>query len=109
MHRELAALAKSAGLELSIQNGAIQLLERGLPLRDASVVLTSDTGLVGSPTVGDKGIVKFRALLNPDIVPGRQIELQSRALDGRFRAERVDYKGDTTAQDWYVDVEAKAL
>ena len=108
-HRELAALAKSAGLELSIQNGAIQLLERGLPLRDASVVLTSDTGLVGSPTVGDKGIVKFRALLNPDIVPGRQIELQSRALDGRFRAERVDYKGDTTAQDWYVDVEAKAL
>lgn len=108
-HRELAALMKSAGLEMSVQNGVVQVLERGATLQDVSVVLTSDTGLVGSPEVGDKGIVKFRALLNPDIVPGRQIELASRTLDGRFRAERCEYTGETRGQAWYVDVEAKAL
>lgn len=108
-HRELEALVKSTGRELSIQDGTIQILDLGQPLRDTSVVLTSDTGLIGTPTIGDKGIVKFRALLNPAIVPGRQIELKARALNGRFRAERCDYTGDTTGQDWYVDVEAKEL
>jgi len=108
-HRELAALAASAGLELSMQDGEIQLLERGLPLQDVSIVLTPDTGLIGSPTIGAKGVIKVRALLNADIVPGRQIEIESAVLSGRFRAERCDYSGDTRGQDWYVDIEAKVL
>lgn len=108
-YREMEAMMRSAGKELSIQNGTVQILDRGQPLRDVSVVLDVDTGLIGSPTVSDKGIVSFRALLNPDIIPGRQIELTSRSLSGRFRALRVDYSGDTRGQDWYVDVEAKAL
>lgn len=108
-HRELAALAASAGLEFSVQNGEIQLLERGKPLQDVSVVLSPDTGLIGSPSIGDKGIVNIRALLNPDIVPGRQIEVESRSISGRMRVERCDYSGDTRGNDWYVDMEAKEL
>ena len=108
-YREMEAIVRSAGKELSVQNGNLQILDRGQALQDVSVILTPDTGLIGSPTVNDKGIVSIRALMNPAIVPGRQLELRSRSVTGRLRAIRCDYVGDTEGEDWYVDVEAKAL
>lgn len=107
--REMERIVRSAGLEWSIQDQTLQLLEAGKTLLDTSVVLTPATGLIGSPTIGNKGVISIRALMNSDIVPGRQIELESRVISGRLRAETCVYSGDTAGQDWYVDIEAKEL
>lgn len=135
--KEMDRIVKSAGLEWSIQDGVLQLLDPGKPLEDVSVVLTPDTGLIGSPTIGNDGVIRIRALLNSDIVPGREIELTSKALtqgstigglgavadvnldvdaalgigttNSRFRAERVEYTGSNFERDFYCDIEAKEL
>ena len=46
---QLTELCRSAGLEWSVQSGVLQLLPRGRALQRSAVVLSSDTGLVGSP------------------------------------------------------------
>ncbi len=137
--KELDRIVKSAGLEWSIQDGALQLLELRKPLADVSIVLAPDTGLIGSPTIGNDGIVRVRSLLNSDIVPGRELEIDSKVLTqgpseggladvlgvnldldaalglggaesgSRFRAERVEYIGSNYDRDYYCDIEAVEL
>ena len=133
--KEMDRIVKSSGLEWSIQDGAFQLLDPGKPLEDVSIVLSDKTGLIGSPTVGNDGIIRLRTLLNSDIVPGRQLEIDSKTLQrgssveglgvlgdvnlgldealgtatlSRFRAERVEYLGSFD-NDFYCDIEATEL
>jgi hypothetical protein len=133
--KELDRITKSAGLEWSVQDGALQLLNPGSPIADTSIVLADDSGLVGSPQIGSDGVIKLRSLLNPGIVPGRQLEVTSKVLSSqnvggsladsaasavgigggtpkgtaRFRAERVEYVGSNFDRDFYCDVEAREL
>ena len=107
--RQLNRLTKSSGLEWSIQNGDLQLLEKGKPLPQIAVLLNEETGLIGSPAAGNEDEITFRSLMNKDIVPGGLIALQSESLSGQFRAEKCTYTGVTRGNDWYVDVEAKVL
>jgi hypothetical protein len=107
--KQMNRLTKSSGLEWSIQNDTLQLLVNGQPLPQEAVLLNSDTGLVGAPSVGNKGEVTFRSLLNKDIVPGGLVQLASQKLTGLFVCRKCTYIGASLGQDWYVDVEAKAL
>lgn len=107
--KELDRVIKSAGLEWSVQDGVLQILEPGKPLEDISVVLSSSTGLIGSPTIGNDGVVRMTALINSDIVPGRQLELDSATIKARCRAERCEYTGTNYDMDFYVNIEAKEL
>lgn len=107
--KELDRVVKSAGFEWSVQDGVLQLLDPGKPLEDISVKLSSSTGLIGSPTIGNDGVCRMTALINSDIVPGRQIELESETIKGRFRAERCEYTGTNYDTDFYVNIEAKEL
>jgi len=107
--KQLNRLCKSSGLEWSVQNDALQLLPKGLPLPTTAVLLNEDTGLIGQPAVGNEGVVTMRSLLNKDIVPGSLVSLQSKSVTGLFRAEKCTYVGASYAQDWYVDAEGKAV
>lgn len=113
--KTLQNLSRSQGLNLSIQDGAISLLsENGLEPGTA-VLLTPDTGLIGSPEVASpekKGgalKVKARSLLQASIKPGRAVELRSAAISGLFRVEVVEHKGDTHGAEWYTDLELKPV
>lgn len=131
--KEMDRIVKSAGLEWSIQDGVLQVLEVGKPLADVSIVIKSTTGMIGSPTIGTDGILRVRTLLNSDIVPGRELEVTSEVLSGvgggagllgaaagavgfgaspptsRFRVERVEYLGSNYDHDFYCDIEATEL
>lgn len=107
--RNMTLLAESFGLEWSIQNGAIQLLQKGKALAQLDVAITSNTGLVGSPSVDNDGVLSCQTLLIPEIFPGRTITLESERLSGRYRVEQCTYTGDTAGTDWYIDLEAKAV
>lgn len=105
---EMTALTRSAGLEWSIQDGNIQLLSRNEALDKFAIVLTPRTGLIGSPSISNKGVCTGKCLIVKDMFPGRQIEVDSRFVKGRFRLEKVTYTGDTHGQDWTCEFEASS-
>jgi hypothetical protein len=105
---ELDGLARSAGLEWSIQDGALQVLPLGAPLNTTAVVLSASSGLVGVPTVDARGVLKARALLLPDLVPGRLVEVEGEILRGRYRIDKANLSGDTGGKDWHVAIEGRA-
>lgn len=104
---EMTALCRSAGLEWSIQDGSIQLLDKNKALDNFAIVLNKSTGLIGSPSISNKGVCAGKSLIIPDMFPGRQIEVDSRFVKGRFRLEKVTYNGDTHGDEWYCEFEAK--
>jgi len=80
------------------------------------VLLTPDTGLIGSPERSDdieetqSGERKrlgwrVKSLLNPQIRPGDRLQIKSAEVDGVFRAENVNHFGDTEGGDWYTEAE----
>lgn len=106
--QKLTELARAFGYDWSVQDGQVQLLSPTDAIEPGdAIVLNSDTGMVGSPESGEKGIVEVRALLIPQLIPGRVVSLQSRDITGFYRVERVVFSGDTWGQDWYADLELK--
>jgi len=57
--RELDRLVRSAGLRWSVQDGALQLLRDQTPLRQTAIVLSPETGLIGSPAVDADGTIRL--------------------------------------------------
>ncbi len=104
---ELDGMLTSAGFEWSIQDGNLQVLQRGRALAGTAVRLAPDTGLIGTPTVSAKGVVSAKALLVPDLFPGRKVLFESVGATGLYRVEKVTYQGDTRGTDWYADMECK--
>jgi hypothetical protein len=98
---ELTRLCASAGLSWSIQDGVLQVLPVGRALSRVAVELGPDSGLVGSPERGTGSVVKAKALLIPDLVPGRLVSLRSEAIRGTYRVEAAEYTGDTRGEDWH--------
>ena len=102
--QELTRLCSSAGLSWSVQDGILQLLPIGRALSRVAVSLSPDTGLVESPTRSKGVTVKAKALLLPDLVPGRLVALESEAVRGTYRIDEVSYTGATRGDDWYADL-----
>ena len=105
--RELQTIARSCGLEATIQDGALMLLEVGQALAGSAVRLSPSTGLIGSPSAdSDKtsGVltVNCQALLVPELRPGVKVQLESLST-GRavYRIYDCEYTGDSMGQDWY--------
>ena len=104
---ELDRLARSCGLEWSIQDDELQFLDYGEPLAQLAVLLTPDTGLLGSPEPGNKGICEARCLIMPDLYPGRRVEMRSEHVRGIYRLETTKHVGSTFGSEWYVDMQLK--
>jgi hypothetical protein len=107
--KEFSRICKSAGLEWSIQNGVIQLLTVDAPVPVPAVVLSPQTGLLGSPRVSSDGALYLRALMIPGLEPGRLLSVVTSALSVQAVAQRCTYSGDTAGNDWFIDIEAVIL
>lgn len=106
--RRMTDLCRSAGLEWSVQNGAVQLLNIGAPLTTTKAFLmSSSSGMIESPTVDSKGIVTAKCLLIPGIVPGVLVNFQSLFVNGGYRVERCKYRGEIFGKEWEVEIEAR--
>ncbi|MEM9407167.1 MAG: hypothetical protein AAGA81_14105 [Acidobacteriota bacterium] len=98
--RELTRVLRGLGLRWSVQHGALQLLRGGELLQTEAIRLTPSTSLIGTPEVGARGVVRVVSLLTPDLWPGRAIVLESRRVNGRYRARKVTYTGDSHGGEW---------
>lgn len=105
--QELTDFCSSAGLEWSIQDGQLQILNLNKPLDGLAFEISSQTGLVGSPTVDTKGIAKATCLLTPGIRPGVKVAFKTLSVTGGYRVIECEYTGDRAGNDWYVEVSAK--
>ena len=107
--RHMTDFCASADLEWSIQDGNIQILDRGATLGTKAVFLSDSTGLIGSPRVDRKGKLNAISLLQEDIKPGVLVEIDAPSVSGFFRVEKIVYEGDTRDDEWYVEIEAGSV
>src|SRR5574338_628666 len=98
---------RAHGLEWSVQDGALQVLRHGDSVAPRATLLSSDSGLVGSPSVDHKGVLTLRALIQPELLPGRLIAVESIAAKGTYRIEDVTFSGETHGTSWYADIHAR--
>jgi hypothetical protein len=106
--RELERLLASTGYDYSIQDGQLQLVEKGGQIFRQVAHLTPDTGLIGSPEPGADGFTKFRSLLQPKLVPRNQVLLETATYNGIYVLDKIRHTGDTHGSNWFSDCEAKA-
>jgi hypothetical protein len=108
--RRMTDICRSAGLEWSIQDGAVQLLQQGAVLNGATAFqLEADTGLIESPTVDSQGIVSATCLLIPGLIPGCLVNFSSLFVNGSYRVQRCRWSGSTFGNEWQVGLECKLL
>lgn len=113
--REIDRVMKAAGLEWSIQDGKLQILRPAKATEETVIVLSPTSGLIGSPDHGtpekDKGVpvLKARSLLRGGLRPGRSMKIESAAIRGFYRIEKVTHEGDTHGPEWYSSVEGTGL
>lgn len=110
---QLKKLARMHGLKVDIQNKELLVVPIGQPLDSMAIVLSPTSGLIGSPEKArnkDRGVyMKARALIMPGLLPRRKVHIKSALIDSLYVVRKVQYKGDTSGQDWYADLECEAL
>lgn len=103
----LNVLTKSNRLEWSIQDENLQIIPQGASTSDSAIVISSDTGMVGSPSKTSNG-VEFDSLIQPALRPGRRVEVDSRLVKGRFKVRKVTHEGDSQRGEFLSKCEATA-
>jgi hypothetical protein len=107
---ELAALANSRGIELSVQDNEIQVLKYGKGKEGVPItVITPETGLIGYPTVDNEKIMTLNHRLLPNVFPGSIVDVKSEFVTGRYRVLRALYSGSLYGSDFNLEIEGKEI
>lgn len=127
----LHKVTQGTGLEWSIQNQQLQVVQRRGTTRRQAVVLAADTGLIGSPertreaarekarvrdqkTGDDVNLVsaqqqrdgwRVTSLLLPTINPGDLVKLESRTVQAFLRVDALRHTGDSEGGDRMTELE----
>jgi hypothetical protein len=121
----LRAVSQTAGQTWSIQNEKITFIPKTSYLPGTAVVLTSKTGLIGTPQQTNEG-VNVKCLLNPNIQVGGRINIAEATVqnfkinlaivnspaniappltqDGTYYVLTLEQTGDTRGVDWYTSI-----
>lgn len=123
----LQKLAQTYGFVWSVQDGNLVFLSQGAYLPNEAVVLTSKTGLIGTPQQlsGNEGFAA-KCLMNPNIKIHSRVQINNASIaamkidfwspgspantpatpkyDGMYYALVVEHEGDTRGRDWYTNL-----
>lgn len=112
----LYKFAEKQGLSWNIQDDELQIYPKSKHTGEEAIVLmsgldkysrpTQNTGLIGVPSKADGGKTLFTALMNPNIKPGRLVQLVSENVNGFFKIMTANFKGDSHGSDWQIDCES---
>jgi len=112
----LTNFCRSAGLEWSVQDGAVQILQSGKALDGKALHLTGGkvghpgtpgTGLIESPSIDPLGVLTIKFLIQPGVKIGSLLVVDSQTIQGNYRIVKAVWDGDTHAQPWYITAEAQ--
>lgn len=105
---QLSQLSNSYGLQFSVQNEECLFLQWGEPITQlAPPQISSTTGLSGTPSVDNEGILNATFRLIPNVFPGTTVDIKSEFVEGTYRVITVEYNGSVWGQDFSITVEAK--
>jgi len=117
-HTLVDKVTKATGLEWSMQNGTLQVVESGMVTTRAGILISMDSGLLKHPERMRKDKTenskkkkskdplkqadgwKVDCLLMPTLNPCDRVKLESRSVNGVFRIEKLTHDGDTHDGDW---------
>ena len=121
----LRAVAQSQNNTWSIQNEKITFIKKTSYLPGTAVILTSKTGLIGTPQQTNEG-VNVKCLLNPNIQVGGRINIAEATVqnfkinlqnvnspaniappltqDGTYYVLTLEQQGDTRGVEWYTSI-----
>lgn len=126
----LDKVCRASGLEWSIQNQQLQVIRAGGKTSRKAYVFAKDSGLVSYPerqregaqerakvtdqdTNTSKRITsasrqkagwKFESLLVGSVLPGDEIILESRTVEGTFVVDEIVHRGDNWEGDWRSEI-----
>ena len=109
-------LGETFAFDWMVENGAIKIIKRDFALDNQVYVISSGTGMIGSPVVSDTE-VGIRYTLNPKIKLGYTIKLESMAPrfefsgaffydvprtigEGYYRVNSLVFAGDSHGDQW---------
>lgn len=121
----LSRITDDLGLEWSIQDNELKIIEADKSDGTRVVHLSSSTGLIGSP-IKKNDILKatkksgqkkdtpgwsVKTLLVPFLEPGGRVSIESAEIKAGsiFRVQTVEHSGDTHGNDWYTTLEVTEL
>lgn len=129
--KALDKVIAGTGLEWSVQNGELQIVNKGKATKRQGVVLAKDSGLIGFPertreaaraktadSEDEKKSKKqkitlsnqaqdgwnVKSLLLPQVNPADKVKLESLSATGWFRVETVKHIGDSHSGDWITEL-----
>ncbi len=108
--QRMTDICRSAGLEWSIQDGQLQLLNVGGVLSTTQAIqISENTGMLDSPSVDSQGVVSVKTRLIPGLAPGVLVVIDSLFVGegSGFRVQKCRYTGSTYGDAW--DIEFSAL
>jgi hypothetical protein len=113
----LDALASQYKFSWSVQDGILEIISTENSSRHSTIddsgtnayVLSSKTGLIGSPSLEDDGKLSVKALLNPRVKPGRVVNIDSLDFKGFYKILSVTFNGDTRGQEWFMNIKGLSL
>lgn len=88
------------GGKLSVQDEKMEIIWKDSNNKNDIVLLSPNSGLIGSPIRKKDNYIEFKSLLIPMISPGGLVKIESRQVNDYFRIDKVDYIGDTHSQSW---------
>jgi hypothetical protein len=107
---QINRLSRLNRFDWTIEDGRLIITRPGEATRLPAVKLTPETGLIGSPGVGDAGRVEFKALLDAELRLRRIVQLTSRDYDGWYLVRKVKHTGDSGFSDeFYSTCEASQI
>lgn len=100
----------------NIQKSAVHVVKQNSHTSDPAILLTPETGLIGKPEKLDNAGFsalstkktlghKLTCLLQPKLITGGRVKVESEELNGVFIIQSVEHKGDTRGQDWMSTIE----
>lgn len=110
VYGQINRIARLNRLDWTVEDDRIVIVRRGESTQLPALVITPDTGLIGSPKPGEARRVEVKMLLNPGARLRRIIQLESRDISGWFLIRRIKHVGDSGfASDFYTELEASII
>jgi len=109
----LTEAARLLGARWWIRDGLLHMAKFGIPIDPGIAVLLPRTHWLAEPVEDGAGSIRVSTFLDPQIVPGRQVQLIGRtsiASVEPFRVEVAEYTGDTdSANPFSVTFDARRI
>lgn len=98
----LKKIAANNNADWSIQDGELVFLPRDKVLDSEAVLLSQDTGLIGTPEQTDDGL-ELTCLLNPLIQIGGLVRLESilEFFNGEYKIVKLVHSGNSMDSEWH--------